>query len=243
MRRFLYYIPGMPGVSPRVLANLGLLDRFTATGGAGGSLIEHCVTAVNDGPRGAGCIVAVGTQPPAVSPDSQWAAAESFHVCVEDLLPRPQDLERELGIAGPDITLADGQAWRVPLIRRWDPPRLEHASNLPKTLRPTFADGKTTFSARVKPEFASIDALADRIFKAFSEETTMPLDQACADAVELLAVNYRLGIQEAGLLGILDEETTVRVLSLSIDYESIQAQANEWSVEGLHAAEPVIEEE
>lgn len=241
MRRFLYYLPEISGAAPKTLANLGLLDRFTATGA---NLIEHCVTAVNEGPAGHGCIVCVGTNPPAVSPETKWAAAGKFWVAVEDLPPRPADLERELGITGPELTLADGQAWRVPIIRRWNRATAQHISNLPTALKPIFdPQGKATMRREVKEEYQSVDELADRLFHDFYNQTTMPLDQAAADAMQLLSINYRIGLPEAGLLGLLNEENVVQILGTSIDYAEIQAQAHEWAIEGVQAAEPKVNPE
>ena len=247
MRRFLYFIPGHSGASAKTLKLFDLLDRFSAGQSVGGTLIEHCVTAVTDFPKapGHGCIVCAGSQPPALSDveGPRWADAGKFFVAVEDLPPRPQDLERELGIAGPEIVLADGQSWRVPLVRRWDPARLEHASSLPRMLKPTFGEGRTSFAPQVKPEFAAIDALADRIFKTFCEGGTIPVDSACDDVLALLRLNYRISAAEAGLIGLLNEEICGQVLAAAIDLASVQAQAVQWCSEGVHAAEPAIEDE
>lgn len=221
-------------MNPALMAKRGLIDRFAAPGGG---VISFGVTGIDDGPAGLGCIVAAGGNPP--SPGSRWIEGPSFWVGIEDFAPRPNDLMREVGITGPDIALADGNTWRVPLIHRWDDVRMEHIANVPKTMLMT--GGKTTM--QIRPEYQEADALATRIFKAFAEEQTIPAETLFAHAVKMLAVNYRIGVEEAGLLGLLDLELAAEVLRLSIDSQSINAAASAAETDGLQYCEPVIEEE
>jgi hypothetical protein len=239
MRRFLYYIPSVPGVNPHMLAELGLLPRFI---GASGGLIEHVVAGVPDGPAGTGCIVASGGAPIMASEKRVWVQGERFWTCIEDLAPGPADLVRELGISGYEVTLLDGNAWRVPLVMRWETERLAHVPNLPKSMAPVLRDGRYVYESKVRAEFAAVLALAERTFAAFVQELSLPAGSVFADAVELLAVNYRIGVEEAGLIGILDGEASKRVLELAIDLPRLQAQAAAMSVDGIEAAEPTIEE-
>ena len=165
-----------------------------------------------------------------------------------DLMPRPCDLEREMGIAGPEVTLGDGNAWRVPLVRRWDAQRLEHVTMLPQAMRTVMegggAGGKRRVVIEVTPEYASVDASADRIFAGFTEGVTVPLEEVFAQAVELLAVNYRIGQEEAGLLGLLDEARALEILGMCIDLPAMNAHAAELMMQGLQpGSDPVIEAE
>jgi hypothetical protein len=92
-------------------------------------------------------------------------------------------------------------------------------------------------------EYREADALAKEIVAAFLESRTVSAEDAFTQAVRVLAVNYRLGVEEAGLLGILAGDDVVKVLGLCIDVPSLEAQASAEAVNGLEYAEPVIEEE
>lgn len=232
-RRFLYYFPNLPGMNPGMLRDRGLLDRFTAPGGG---LISHGVTGAV-GELAGGCIVAAGIEPPAVP--AQWDRGESFWVAIEDLPPRPQDLEREVGLSGYELVLGDGNTWRVPLIHRWNEDRSEHEPNLPTSMG--MIGGKVR--TRIRPEYQAIDVIASRLFTSFVAEETASLEQAMADAVALLAVNYRIGIEEASLLGLFTGELLVDVLATAIDLPKLRESARRDAVRGLTFVEPVIQEE
>ena len=240
MRRFLYFLPGVPGANRQMLADRGLADRFLERG----ELIEHVVLGVDAGPAGSGCIVAAGPNQPTYAPDrQQWLEGVKFWCAVEDFPPRPQDLAREVGISGYETPLGDGAAWRVPLIRRWDRRRLEHLPNLPQSMRPSVVSGSYKYASHVRPEYAAVNGRAERIMEAFAAEKVIDGDQAFADAAALLAVNYRIGAEECGLLGLMDQEMVVRVLGLAVDAPALRQQAEEFATDGLQFSTPVIEEE
>lgn len=240
MRRFLYFFPGVPGVSREMLTSFGVLDRF----GDRGNLIERQTMPIDAGPAGSGCLIAAGTQPPEFAPDrQQWMEGPKFWVGMEtDDAPKPQDLAREVGISGYDTQLGDGNEWRVPLLRRWDMDRMAHVVNLPHALGPVMTNGKRTFASRVRPEFSAVDALGARLLESFVEERTVPMDELFADAAALLAVNYRVGIEECGLLGLFDEAGALRVAIRAIDGPALQAAAQAAAQEGLEYTPQIAEE-
>jgi hypothetical protein len=236
--RFLYFLPGPPGANSKMLQERGLLDRFSLRGGR---CIEHTITEVMQGPGGVrGCIVAAGSGVPRLDFEKQrWLEGPKFWAAIEDMPPGPGELAREIGIEGYEIELADGNRWRVPLIRRWT--GSEHAVNLPKVLVPASAGGGVSF--QVREEFAPIDALAARILSGFLNRETISMERLLEDASAILAVNYRVGALDAGLLGIFTEELAVKVLALCVDLPRLEAHAQRAAMEGVVFTEPVIQEE
>ena len=237
-KRFLYYLSNLPGINPRMLADRGLLSRFKTEHGG---LIEYSVTACSNGPAGSGIIVAIGAQPSEYAPSLQvWHQYEKFWIGMEkDLYPRPEDLVREVGFSGYDITLVDGAEWRVPLLRRWNSAICGHVSALPKSMRPV--DGR--MREVVSPRYAAHDAVAERIWQSFLKEETVSLDQIFINCAELLAMNYRIGAEEVVALGLLDGETAKSLMGLAIDLPSIHARAMEMASEGIETYSPTFDEE
>lgn len=241
MRRFLYFLPGRPGVNPALMAQLGLLDRFET---AMGKLGQHIIRGVDDGPKGSGCIVAVGEAVPEYAPHRQtWIEGKDFWVGLEKPWPEPEDLVREMGISGHPTQLADGKVWRVPVLHRWDEAQLRHVPNLPKSMRPRPLSQGGGVEYVVRPEFADADELARALVEGFMANRTLTADLAFETAVSILNVNYRLGPEEAGLLGMLNEADVAKVLEVAIDVPSIQAQAMAMQCDGVEYTEPVIRDE
>jgi hypothetical protein len=105
----------------------------------------------------------------------------------------------------------------VPLIKRWD-----GQYNLPQSLAVRTENGKRLTAWRVKPQFDSIAQLSERIAADFLEKTqgvnkSFPLDQVMSDCAALLAVNYRVGIDEAGALALLDVESCLQIMRVATD--------------------------
>ena len=232
LKRFLYYLPGVPGVSEQSLANLGLRSRFASCEHAG--LIEHSVSQVEDGPKGRGCIVARG-HPAEYSPERQiWTEGEVFWVGYEKgMAPGPEDLAREVGHAGYPIILADEREWRAPRLWSWDRAQCCHTPNLPRA----FAKKNGRMVLIVRPEFKQYDDLAGWVWDAYLAETTLPLDRLVENCATLLGMNYRLGVEEILALGLLDESHALNMCLLCIDYPEIQEHRKELAGQGLHVDE------
>jgi hypothetical protein len=256
-RRFLYFVPGVSGVNSRMLSGRGLISRFS---GAGGQLIEHgCSTSVETPacavnpqlPPRIGCLVHAGLRPAKYSPDSQrWTDGEEgkYFVGIEDvaLPPGPADLERETGLDGYPLRVADGNQWRIPLLRKWDPRRLGHVCALPQAISAKTVAGKASFVPTVKAEFAALDAMADTIFDGFVDQKQISIDQLFTRAAELLAVNYRVGAAEVDLLGLLTVDLALTALGLAIDTPGLRAHGKQLSHQGLtprQTARPLEEAE
>jgi hypothetical protein len=245
MRRFLYYLPGLSGCNPRLLAERGLIDRFTRGMGIASGLIEHCITGVNDGPAGSGVIVAPGAQPPdelfthRIDGGTPWTEFQNFWLAFEDM-PGPDDLLRPLGIRGYELELADGHTWSVPLIHKWDPAKLMHTPNLPRSMAPRLDPhgGKYLMQNKVRAEYQGVDGLAEKIFAGFVAGESLTAEQAFEYSAKVLAVNYRIGMEEAGLLGIFDETRMVQALGTCIDYYAMRKQAEIELTAGIVEQEP-----
>ncbi len=238
MNRFLYYLP-LPGANPKMLADRGLLGRFTGPRG----LLEHCVVGTDTGPAGRGCIVALGTQPAEYEPltsltgRQRWLEGPDgqYWVGVDtDAIPSPDELIRQIVVEGPTFELADGQLWRIPRLRLWDAERLAMTSTLPKTLG--VVAGRVV--SQVAPGWQAAEALAERTWGRFAAGAPVPIAEVFSDVCELLALNYRIGQEEAAILGILTEEVAVAVLELAIDLPSLRRQAAQMATEGLAESEP-----
>lgn len=235
LRRFLYFLPGLGGINPKMLSDRGLVSRFPA---------EYGVTGSIDGPfadgeicRG-GCLVAASNRPARYEPDrQQWMrlANGAAWVGIEDteLPPGPADLERAVGVAGYSLTLADGNDWRIPLIRRWDPNTLAHVATLPSAIAGELVNGKHKFVSAVKPQYAALDAKAESIYAGFLDKHTISIDQLMHDASELLALNYRVGVEEVALLGLLTEPLALKLLGLAIDTPGLRACGEAIAQSGL----------
>ncbi len=232
--RFLYFLPGMSGVNVQTLARLGLLSRFTLPGG---TCTAYGITECLNGPKGSGCLVALGARPASYNPATQtWLESDGFWVGIEDkaFAPGPQDLIREVGFSGLDMVLADGQTWKVPVLRRWNPKECQHVSALPQTMQPRRgADGKMRVELAVSSEYKALDDLAEWIWASYCNQVTLPLDDLLVKCTQLLSANYRLGIEEIGLLGLLDQGTALDVLGAAVDLAGVKQHASDCLRYGL----------
>ena len=241
MQRFLYFLPDVAALTRRTLADVGLADRFSAAPGSA-ELLECSAVAIASP---AGMLLAIGGRPPEFQPERQrFSKSENgkFWVGIEDrrLPPGPDDLVRQVGLAGYEITLANGQAWRVPLVRRWNPDRLEHEPVLPRSLA---RDAAGHLVQRVTPAYRELDAIAEQIFQWFISDTAVPIERAWVLAVQLLAANYRIGPEEASLLGLLDADSANQVLRAAADIARIEAHSAALAIQGIEISRPAREAE
>lgn len=235
----MYFLPGVPGANPGMLAARGLASRFSDSDGP---YVVHSVTAASNGPCGGGCIVASGENGAFYAPDRQrWVEGDGFWVGME-IAPRPSDLEREVGLKGHSINLAN-MDWRIPLLKFWDDATMLHKSNLPKSFRSIYKDNKKSSSLGVAPGYEHLDVMADEIFLRFVNNESISIDDAVSECVKILSINYRIESEECELLGILNDESVVKILGMAIDLPRIQAIADAFAIDGLQAREPIIEQE
>lgn len=227
MRRFTYFIAGVSGVNEQMAANFGLLRRFT---GSGGEFVCPTIASCATGPTGrSGALFAEGPLPPTYDPARQrWTEGYSprdraeplryFVGITNGLQPMPDDLVREKIIDGYQPKLGDGNKWTVPLVLRVNPEaikqgRIEHLVNLPQVMG--MDGGKLGFT--VRSDQKGILAVARKAWANYESNKTQPIEEAILGAVELLATNYRIGLEEAALLELFDPTGISTVLSLAVD--------------------------
>ena len=147
-------------------------------------------------------------------------------------------------ISGHKITLGDGNTWLCPMLWRWDMARREHVPNLPSKMAAVMVDGVMRGRMQTDPTYAPLDALAEKLFQGFVTETRLSLDDALIICADLIGANYRVGVPELSLLGLLDEELAAVVLGLAIDVPTMNLQSAELASQGLLPSEPpAIQEE
>jgi len=127
-----------------------------------------------------------------------------------DLPPAPADLERRRVLPGYEVTLA-GQSWTVPVIR--DP---QGGTGLPRDW--TVAGDQVLET--VKPGYrAAWEHAAETVALYFdpAAAAALPRLRAVELCIEALGVNYRVGVHEQNLLGLVDSENWLSVLAAAAD--------------------------
>lgn len=148
----------------------------------------------------------------------------------KDRLPGPASLRRRETLGGHEVELLDGNRWLVPVARKWieEDGELRWTAAVPR--RATLDDEGRWVEGPVVGRFAPLWALAERweasklaafVARKTGEEmpTRLVFDFAglMESAVEVLAVNYRIGPVEADVLGILGVESAIAILDALID--------------------------
>jgi hypothetical protein len=137
-----------------------------------------------------------------------WVAIDKEHP------PTPDDLRRRVTFAGYDVELA-GQQWHVPVIRNPN-----GGTGLPTTWK-VAAGGVVQESIREEWRLL-FESFGRAIFLFNDPDGPYPLEIDRAEALELcldaLAVNYRVGLAEQNLLGLIGSETWAVVLAVSVDF-------------------------
>lgn len=236
-KRFLYYIPGLAPAecSQRVLSERGLFSRFVAPGDVG--LTENSLTPVSVGPDGAhGCILALGARPGEYDPVRQtWEKFSEFWIGYEnDFMPGAPDLVREYGFVGYELKLIDECVWTVPLLRHWDRNLCEPTTSLPKVLKPVEGRLKKV----VSPQYEHLDMMAEKIWQSFISKELLPVETVFEMCAKLMAVNYRIGLEEFGMLGLVDAELAVKMLTLCIDAPAMMHHVSELELDGIKISQP-----
>lgn len=130
--------------------------------------------------------------------------------------PTESDLRRSRTFQGYDVTMASGEKYIVPVIRRPD-----NTTDLPRSLR---LDKAGCVVETIREQYRSYwDASASVIQWFTAENGFNEFDKAGALrlAVSALSLNYRFGMDEQNAIGLLDSESYLSVLSCSIDLPAI----------------------
>jgi hypothetical protein len=149
-----------------------------------------------------------------------------------DARPTPDELARVPLIAGYDIRLADAQAWKIPLVRRFDQVKLTTESALPCYMEcdddGTWRRGKVL---DVHAHLWDVTApVADALLAEYTEHTSPDVKDAdifkCVCA--LLAANYCVGPGELSLMQALTNEASVHAACMAAcDWATFEAWAEQ----------------
>ena len=221
MAKLLYFLPRAPGIIP----DRALLEPL----GLWGVLDSRGLTAVqSDGPGGCRGLLVTDSAEPAdrqryVGALQVWtpevAAEPRWHVGAwTDALPGPADLLRDPTPIGWPVTLGDGRAWTIPVARSFP-----EGTQLPATL----ILGPAGLSREIRPEFAALSALGERLWGVFETGGTIPYEDLFRGAVQALGINYRVGAAECNLLKLFQERVLVAVGEALVDMPTVREVAEE----------------
>jgi len=225
---FLYFLPGSkqkPG--PAALEAAGLAHAFDGAP-------EFC--GVTGGPGGTAGVILGAEGLPRYYPDRQaWQAMTGSEAGVwigrpHDTAIGPNDLARRTMLDGHTVTLADGNQWLAPIARAcWPPSEDPYVYRVALPTVSTLDEAGRWIAGDVVGRYRALWDLAvawhDHYFATDDEEAdeadpfTGPdaFHNAHQAALDALAHNYRLGPDEADLLGLLTQENIVAVLHALID--------------------------
>ena len=240
MGGFLYWVPAETTGAAAVVAGAGLAYVF------GPAAAPAC--GCRAGPDGqAGVVLAdraydgrVGYYPG----DQTWAEAGGRWLgWPADAPPGPEDLARPDPVPGHVVTLGDGRAWTVPLVRVF--PR---GTRLPQKLV-LGPDG--AWMGEVPPEYLGLCQAVGEAWDAFFAADAGPdeadgalaadperlgrrlhgravsLPDAADLAVRGLALNYRISAAECSVLGLFDSRTLGRAIGALFDLPAVLAAAED----------------
>ena len=247
---FLYYVPGQRGgIGWEELATAGLGHAFAAQ-----TAIASVAARGPDG--GEGVVVADDATLPNARrvgyyPDAQeWIDGGYYWVGVyREARPGPLELARPRAIAGSWLRLRDGNEWLVPIARQWTETDGEMDWRCPLPGRAKFHRGswqREGISERYAPLWEAAcrwwDTLRAGIARQGEEseeaaELIVNFDGLMEAATTALAVNYRIGEAECGLLDLLDETEAAEVMNVTVDWGTMR----EWLKKKALSGSPVID--
>jgi len=210
MSGFLYFVPGVEQVDQigpqvfeaAVVAGAQLLDRHVEHGPDGTPGLLVTLKPEISGGRAPGLVVNADTQ--------RWTRFAGFSVGVEKAEPpRPIDLQRRELLRGHAVELG-GAKWLVPAIRTAAGEQLctDHADS------------------------AVLQAYIDLLLAGMRSQATAPqlhrrlTELAARDswlrAVQLLSVNYRIGVVEAAALQIVTPSVIAALFGAAVDVPTLE---------------------
>lgn len=144
-------------------------------------------------------------------------------------------LSRSVQLPGHQVPLADGQQWLIPAAKRFnsDTQRFERAVGS----RLRVDDAGEWRIDDVLPQFTKLwEAACDWL--DYRDDGSLTISQAADMCVVAIASNYRVSRVEVGMLGLLDDRSTIAsVMNAVIDYPTFVTWAQQKkSTEGSPAA-------
>lgn len=227
--RPLYFLPGVTSADRDAIAAAGLAD-----------LVDSPTTRhVTRGPHGGGGVLVgqSGGDLPSMREGWRWGrrfGGEAWIGFDPHSPPAPVDLVRPSILPGRDIVLGDGRRWTVPVLRSFDltDPNpegpLSFRVELPRRLT---QDGDTGRLVRgdVLPRYAAVWESGCRIHDATVAQlaagvTAVEADPAESESfvAEVMALNYRVGLPELALFGLLTDDTYAAILRVALDWAAFE---------------------
>lgn len=125
-----------------------------------------------------------------------------------DCKPGPDSLQRSDLVSGYDYELGDEQIWHAPIIRypAGNP-------NLPQTMA---VDSSGQFVESVTDSMAWAWSLACDIWDRYMMGDGLQRPEMFSIAVNCLSLNYRLGVHECSVLGLIDGPKAQQILKAAI---------------------------
>lgn len=161
--------------------------------------------------------------------DSQvWQQSESGDYWLgyrKDLRPTPRTLKRSKQLPGQMVRLEDGNDWLIPVARGVNE-ALQGTCRLPQRFErrdgqwvPGDVVDKFTRLWQITQEWWNV--LSPMIFGG-SGDFVIQLDDEASWCVEILATNYRVGVDEVSMLGLLSDEAATGILTALVDFDAIK---------------------
>lgn len=148
----------------------------------------------------------------------------------KDSPPHPSDLERKKMLRGMSPTLADGNEWWIPVVRKFDEELSEWKSELPSAWD-CDDSGNLCRGTTPKREYAHLwdltAPLADAMFASEADENAAgwPEEKEIAKAVrELLKTNYVIDAPEIAALELIGDSEAALVVMVATRYDAL----NDW---------------
>jgi len=213
MSSLIYFFPGKHAATSDVVREVGLsavLDGTTAAW-----------REVSNGPGEKSGVCAVfrraGRDEERVLYDE---AAQHWEECAggaywigywRDAVPGPQDLARQVQVAGHGVELADGREWLIPLVRQFD-----GGTAVPQVIK-FRADGSVEHD--INPKYSTFYERGMQVWESVAQDNKWgPSEQWILDtAIEALTVNYMVGKWEASVLGLLDTRNVSLIVQAIVD--------------------------
>ena len=163
----------------------------------------------------------------------------------KDAPPTPEQLTRESQLAGKSIELADSATWQVPMLREWrlndtDAPPIVYMIKVPRLLECN--EENKWVEGDVVAGYRSIWDRSKQVFDAMilgvQSEVELDDSELINFAVDLLAVNYRVGIHEVSALGLLTIPLAREVIRAGIDADGYEMALESHTKNVLSRSEP-----
>jgi hypothetical protein len=146
-----------------------------------------------------------------------------------DAKPTPEQLARESQLPGKAIELADSTTWKVPTLREWrlndtDSPPIVYQIKVPRLLdcneAGKWVEGDVVAGYREIWDRSA--AVFDLMVLGSQQKVELDDSDLISFAVDLLAINYRIGSHEVSALGLLTIPLAREVIRSGIDAEGYE---------------------